>query len=340
MDKVAVVILNWNGEEFLRKFLPTVISNSKNEGVKVWIADNGSTDNSIKYIEAEYPDLGLVKLDKNYGFAGGYNKALKQIDAEYYMILNSDVEVVKDWLTPLIKVLDSDKEIAACMPKIRAYNEKENFEYAGAAGGFIDKYGFPFCRGRVLDRIEQDSGQFDDKTEVFWATGAAFLIRQKLFNEQKGFDEDFFAHMEEIDLCWRLKNSGYKIVCEPASLVYHVGGGTLPNNSSFKLYLNFRNSLYMLYKNLSKKELKPVMFKRRLFDGLAAIKFLVSLQPGNFMAVVKAHKAYYKNIAVLKTKREVLEKKRKKENHDQIYHKSLVIDFFIKGKKLFTDFNF
>ena len=339
MDKAAVVILNWNGKEFLQKFLPSVVSNSKNEGIKIWVADNGSADDSIKFLEKEYPELGLIKLDKNYGFAGGYNKALKQIDAEYYMILNSDVEVTEGWLIPLIELMDSDKTIAACMPKLKAYNQKENFEYAGAAGGFIDKYGFPFCRGRILDKIEKDTGQFNNRTEIFWATGAAILVRAKLFHEQNGFDEDFFAHMEEIDLCWRLKNADYKIMYEPASVVYHVGGGTLPNNSSFKLYLNFRNSLFMLYKNLSHTELNSILFKRKLFDGLAAVKFLLSLQFGNFMAVAKAHKDFYKSISSLKAKRLQLEDKRKRDKHSQIYPKSLVIAFFVKGKKLFKDFN-
>ena len=340
MDKVAVVILNWNGKEFLQKFLSNVLSNSKDEGVKLWVADNGSVDNSIEYLESEFPDVGLVKLDKNYGFAGGYNRALKQINAEYYMILNSDVEVSEGWLTPMIKILDNEKDVAACMPKIRAYNQKDSFEYAGAAGGFIDKYGFPFCRGRILNNIEKDNGQFNDRIEVFWATGAALLIRQDLFHEQNGFDDDFFAHMEEIDLCWRLKNAGHKIVYEPESVVYHVGGGTLPNNSSFKLYLNFRNSLFMLFKNLNQKDLKAIMFKRKLFDGLAAIKFLLSLQTGSFMAVVKAHKAFYKNITSLKAKRKILEEKRKTENHPQVYPRSLVVAFFVKGKKLFKDFQF
>ena len=267
---VAVVILNWNGAEMLRKFLPSVLTYSQGEGVKVYVADNASTDDSCAVVEKEFPEACLMRLDQNYGYAGGYNKALKQIDAEYVVLLNNDVEVGKGWLEPMVKYMDEHPQVAACQPKILSWRVKTNFEYAGAAGGFIDRYGYPFCRGRVLDEIEEDRGQYDYNIPIFWATGAALFVRRNVYWEVGGLDERFFAHMEEIDFCWRLRSRGYRIVCLPLCEVYHVGGATLKTSDPKKTYLNFRNNLLMLYKNLPAKELKRVMRVRLILDYLAA----------------------------------------------------------------------
>lgn len=250
MKKTAVVILNWNGRKFLKKFLPDVIKFSKKDA-EVIVADNASTDDSVAVLKADFPEIRIIENKSNGGFAKGYNQALKLIDAEYYILLNSDIEVTENWINPVIELMESDKNIAACQPKIRSYHEKEKFEYAGAAGGFIDKFGYPFCRGRIFQSLEEDKGQYDDTVEIFWATGAALFIRAELYHKLGGMDDDFFAHMEEIDLCWRLKNEGYKIMYCPKSTVYHVGGGTLPTSSSWKTYLNFRNNFFLIYKNHS-----------------------------------------------------------------------------------------
>ena len=249
--KTAVVILNWNGRGFLEKFLPNVIEyTSTTTGAEVIVADNGSTDDSVKWLTANHPDTRLIKFNTNYGFTGGYNKALAEINAEYYVLLNSDIEVTPNWLEPLVQLMDSNPNIAACMPKLKAYHKKDYFEYAGAAGGFIDKYGYPFCRGRILDTIEKDTEQYDDAYEIFWATGASLMVRAGLYHAVKGLDEDFFAHMEEIDLCWRLQRIGYKIMCEPQSVVYHVREGALPNNSPRELFTICRDNWMTMYKKL------------------------------------------------------------------------------------------
>ncbi|MFC2096566.1 glycosyltransferase family 2 protein [Bacteroidota bacterium] len=338
MLKTAVVILNWNGKNYLEKFLPTLINYTQNPNTQIIIADNNSKDDSIDFLNKYYPSIRQINFDQNYGFTGGYNKALDQIEAEYYVLLNSDVEVSENWLTPIINLMDSDSSIAACQPKILSYHQKSYFEYAGASGGFIDKYGYPFCRGRVLDTIEKDKGQHNTIREIFWATGACMIVRSELFNKTGGLDNDFFAHMEEIDLCWRLKNQGYKIVCNPESVVYHVGGGTLPNNSPFKLYLNFRNNLFLLYKNLPKGKLFPVLTSRMLLDGLSAIIFLLKFSFKSFYAVLKAHIHFYKSLRKLREKRKKLLQNTVVNQHKEIYQRSVVIDYFLRKMHHFTDF--
>lgn len=290
--KVAVVILNWNGAEMLRRFLPSVLMFSQGEGIAVYVADNASTDASCQIVEKEFPSVRLIRLDRNYGFADGYNKALEQVEAEYVVLLNSDVEVAKNWLSLMVEYMDAHPEVAACQPKILSWREKTRFEYAGAAGGFIDKYGYPFCRGRIFDSVEEDRGQYDWVTPVFWATGAALMIRLAVYREAGGLDGRFFAHMEEIDLCWRLRSRGYQIVCLPASEVYHVGGATLKKENPHKTFLNFRNNLLMLYKNLPSRELKRVMCVRKVLDDLAACFFILKGDIANCRAVLRARKEY------------------------------------------------
>ncbi|MCF8371502.1 MAG: glycosyltransferase family 2 protein [Bacteroidales bacterium] len=337
MDKTAIVILNWNGRKFLEEFLPSVIGHSKLPGIRIWVADNGSTDNSVGFLKETYPDIGLVCLDENHGFTGGYNLALAKIEAEYFVLLNSDVEVTTGWLDPLVKLMDSEKDIAACMPKILAFGAKSQFEYAGASGGFIDKYGFPFCRGRIFDNLEKDNGQYNSQRDIFWATGACMFVRAQVFHRLGGFDNDFFAHMEEIDLCWRMKNAGHRIVIEPASVVYHVGGGTLPNESPHKLYLNFRNNLYLLYKNLPDKKFRTTLFIRQVLDGVAALKYLAGFNFSSFAAVLKAHLSFYANRKALRAKRIEIQKNRKQSQFKEIYPRSIVVGYFLKKKKKFGE---
>jgi len=302
--KTSVVILNWNGAEMLRRFLPSVIAYSQGEGVEICVADNASSDNSCEVIEREFPEVRLIRLSENYGFAEGYNRALQQIDAEYVVLLNSDVEVTSGWLEPMTDYLDKHPQVAACQPKLLSFQEKSCFEYAGAAGGFIDKYGYPFCRGRIFDVIESDHGQYEDIIPVFWATGAALLIRLQVYCEVGGLDGRFFAHMEEIDLCWRLRSRGYGIVCLPFSRVYHVGGATLKKENPRKTLLNFRNNLIMLYKNLPENELYRVMRVRLFLDYLAAFVFLLKGDKNNSLAVLRAHKEYMSMRFLFKAERD------------------------------------
>lgn len=292
MKKLSIVILNWNGAAMLREFLPSVIAHSKGEGIEVCVADNASTDNSLEVMRQEFPGVRLILLDKNYGFADGYNRALAEVDAEYCLLLNSDVEVTEGWLTPMLDYMDAHPEVAACQPKIRSYHWRNEFEHAGACGGFMDKYGYPFCRGRMMDTVEEDKGQYDSVVPVLWATGAALFIRTADYREAGGLDARFFAHMEEIDLCWRLRSRGRGIVCIPQSTVYHVGGATLNKANPRKTYLNFRNNLLMLYKNLPEEELRPVMRMRGCLDMLAALQFLLKGEWGNVRAVFRARKDY------------------------------------------------
>ena len=292
MKKVSVVILNWNGVGMLQKFLPGVIKYSQGEGVEVCVADNGSTDESVVWLQTYCPDVRLIVLDKNYGFADGYNMALQQVEAEYVVLLNSDVEVTPHWLDPLMEYMDAHPEVAACQPKIRSERSKALFEYAGASGGYLDKYGYPFCRGRIFDVVEEDKGQYDTVQPIFWATGAALFICLKDYRESGGLDGRFFAHMEEIDLCWRLRSRGRGIVCIPQSTVYHVGAATLKKENPRKTFLNFRNNLLMLYKNLPKKELKRVMFLRGVLDGIAALVFLLKGEKEAARAVLQARKEF------------------------------------------------
>ena len=284
--------MNWNGASMLREFLPSVLAHSALEGVEVCVADNASTDESLEVMRQEFPDVRLILLDKNYGFAEGYNRALSEVDAEYSLLLNSDVEVTAGWLPPMLDYMDTHPEVAACQPKIRSYHRRNEFEHAGACGGFMDKYGYPFCRGRMMDTVEEDRGQYDTITHVLWATGAALLVRSADYREAGGLDARFFAHMEEIDLCWRLRCRGKSIVCIPQSLVYHVGGATLNKSNPRKTYLNFRNNLLMLYKNLPESELHSVMRIRGCLDLLAALQFLLKGEWGNVRAVFRARKDY------------------------------------------------
>ncbi len=335
---IAVVILNWNGKKFLDKFLPTVIKYSNAKNVDIWVADNGSTDKSVDFLKNNFKTVKIIELNKNYGFAGGYNKALEKINADYFILLNSDVEVTENWIFPIIEYMEKNIDVAAVQPKILAYNDKKKFEHAGAAGGFIDKFGFPFCKGRILNFFEKDNGQYNKISEIFWATGACFFIKKNDFVDNK-FDADFFAHMEEIDLCWRLKNKGRKIMYFPDSKVYHVGGGTLPQNSPKKLFLNYRNNLLLLYKNLHSKILLKIMVIRLLFDIASANIFLLKLQFSLFFSVFKAHLSFFRNIFYFKNKRKKL-LKYNKLNHKEIYNKSIVCVFFLRKKRKFTQLNF
>ena len=301
--KIAVVALNWNGKLWLEKFLPTLVKLSQE--ATVFVADNASTDDSVDFVKNNFPNVKIIINDTNGGYSKGYNDSLKQIDAEYFVLINSDIEVTEGWLSPIIDLMDSDKKIAACQPKLLDYNNRNTFEYAGASGGFIDNLGYPFCRGRIFDDLEQDNGQYNDAIEVFWATGACLFVRASHFNEIDGLDEDFFAHQEEIDLCWRLKNKGYKIMVQPKSVVYHVGGGTLNTGSPFKTHLNFRNNLFMLFKNLPTFSLFITIPTRLVLDGIAVLTFL-NKEKGlqHVLAIAKAHFIFYFEIPKLMVKRQ------------------------------------
>ncbi len=338
--KVAVVILNWNGEGYLKQFMPSVSEYSVGERYEVWVADNGSTDLSIQFLKQNYPQVKLLLLDKNYGFTGGYNRALKQIEAEYYVLLNSDIEVTPNWISPIIAKMDADSTIVAAMPKLLAYNDKDTFEYAGAAGGFIDKYGFPFCRGRILSEIEKDCGQYNVDSEIFWATGACFFVRSSIYHSVGCLDEQFFAHMEEIDLCWRMKNRGYRVMYYPESVVYHVGGGTLPNNNPRKLYLNYRNSLLLLYKNLPQNRLASTMFARLILDGISAVMYIMQGKISFFAAVIKAHISFYIMLGDFTKKRIENKSLRTVFYHNEMYYKSIVYAFFVKKLRVFSSLIF
>ena len=330
--KVAVVILNWNGVSFLEKFLPNVLLCTGNDA-EVIVADNGSTDDSVAFMQKNFPDVRLILTGQNYGYAQGYNVALSQVDADYYVLLNSDVEVTPNWISPVITLMEEDISIAACQPKLLSYDHRQELEYAGAGGGFIDKLGYPFCRGRLFQTLEQDSGQYDDIREIFWASGACMFVRASVFWEIEGLDKDFFAHMEEIDFCWRAKNVGYRIMYCGKSTIYHVGGGSLPKSAVRKTYLNIRNNLIMLYKNLPDKEVRKTFFKRYFLDGIAAIHFLFS--SGSFKscwAVARAHASF------LRTKRRTMVKRRhiKQQHVSHIYKGSIVKDYYLLGKRYFS----
>jgi len=302
--KTAIVILNWNGEKLLEKFLPSILKYSNLPNIEIIVADNASTDNSIDFIKNNYPTIQIIKNKENGGFAKGYNDALKNIDTDIFCLLNSDIEVTENWLQPIITCFENEPETAIIQPKILDYNNKSKFEYAGAGGGYIDKYGYPFCRGRIFNTIENDTAQFNDVKEIFWASGACFFIRSKVFFELNGFDEDYFAHQEEIDLCWRVKNKNKKIKYVGLSTVYHVGGATLKETNPKKTFLNFRNSLFSLVKNLPKKSLFPIIFMRLVLDGIAGIKFMLELKPKHTFAILKAHFSFYKNLNKMLRKRD------------------------------------
>lgn len=329
MSTTSIVILNWNGKHYLERFLRKLESKSNIPGVSIVVADNGSTDGSVEYLKAYHPNVGLIEFDTNLGFTGGYNKALKELKSDYFLLLNSDVQVSDGWLEPLIRNMDINSKIGICMPKIRSAFEPKNFEYAGACGGFIDVLGFPFCRGRILSNIETDNLQYNQNIEVFWASGAAFMIRSELFRSLGGFDDKFFAHMEEIDLCWRAKLAGYQVWVYPEAIVYHVGGGTLPNNSPKKLYFNYRNNLLMLYKNLPFPKIYIVMFIRMVLDGLSALVYLVQGKTKNFVSVLKAHRDFWKMRPDVKRDKDSVKRK-----ITGIYNGSIVFSFFLSRMKL------
>ena len=293
MDKVAIVILSWNGSQMIRSFLPSVLKYTEEEAA-VYVADNGSEDNTLEVLATSFPSVKVIPLDKNYGFAEGYNRALQEVKADYVVLLNSDVEVKDRWLTPLVAFMDAHPEVAACQPKIKSWREPKNFEYAGAAGGFVDCYGYPFCRGRIFNSVEEDHGQYDTPMKVFWATGACLFIRLQDYREAGGLDARFFAHMEEIDLCWRLNARGREVWCIPESTVYHVGAATLKRENPHKTFLNFRNNLLMLYKNLPDNELHRVMHWRTFLDYSAVLSFVLKGQFANAQAVFQARKAYHR----------------------------------------------
>ena len=335
MKKVSVVILNWNGAEMLRRFLPSVVRYSSGKYVEVCVADNASADESRAVVEKEFPSVRLICLDRNYGFADGYNKALEQVEARYAVLLNSDVEVTEGWLDTLVDYMDAHPDVAACQPKLLSFRDRKRFEYAGAAGGFIDRYGYPFCRGRIFDVVETDEGQYDTPVSVFWATGAALLVRLDIYRSAGGLDGRFFAHMEEIDLCWRLRSRGYSLVCVPASVVYHVGGATLKKENPRKTYLNFRNNLLMLYKNLPEAELDHVLSVRKVLDYLAAVSFLLKGERANFKAVLKARRDFRQMLPSFVADRKENLLKSVTDNIPERFRFSVLWRSKAKGKKTF-----
>ena len=335
MEKLAIVILNWNGEQMLRTYLPSVMQYSLDEAT-VYVADNASTDGSLAFLKATFPECRLIVLEKNWGFAEGYNKALKEIEAEYYLLLNSDIEVTHHWLTPMIEYMDSHEEVAACQPKLLSAADHDRFEYAGASGGYLDRFGYPFCRGRIFDTVESDNGQYDYATEILWATGAALMIRSKDYWEAGGLDGRFFAHNEEIDLCWRLRIKGRRIVCLPESYVYHVGGGTLPKSNPMKTFLNFRNNLTMLYKCLPEEELKPVMRWRWVLDYVAAWEMLILKgNTGDFKAVYRARRAFKRWRKDFEVDRRAIQASRRAQKIPEQRMFSLLWQYYVKGHKTF-----
>jgi len=299
--KIAVVILNWNGQKLLEQFLPSVMSYSKE--ADIYVIDNASTDDSAAFLQEKHPDIQIVRLDKNYGYAGGYNRGLAQIDADVYALVNSDLEVTENWLLPVIETFETDPKTAIVQPKIKDYKNRKKFEYAGAAGGYLDFFGYPYCDGRILFKIEEDKGQYEQNKDIFWASGACLFIRKPVFEQLQGFDESFFAHQEEIDLCWRAYHAGHRVRYVADSTVYHLGGASLNNQNPFKTYLNFRNNLLMLLKNLPAVYLFPVIFTRLILDGLAGIVFLFQGKPLHTWAIVKAHFGFYKRIPAAWKKR-------------------------------------
>lgn len=325
--KIAVVILNWNGEKLLQQFLPSVIQYS--EKASIYVADNASTDTSIAVLKRDFPTVKIIQNKSNYGFAQGYNEALQFVDEPYYALINSDIEVTENWLNPIVELFDNEPKTAIIQPKILDFKKKTHFEYAGAAGGFIDKYGFPFCRGRIFETLEEDKGQYNDEIEIFWATGACLFIRKEVFHELNGFDADFFAHQEEIDLCWRAFNLDYTAKYTSKSTVYHVGGATLDASNPIKTYLNFRNSLFMLVKNLPFRKLFLIIFLRMILDGIAAFKFLFQGKVFHFMAVGNAHFSFYGKLGKFHKKR----MKNQKPNYFKI--KSIVYNYFVKSQTKF-----
>ncbi|WP_224482732.1 glycosyltransferase family 2 protein [Robertkochia aurantiaca] len=326
--KIAIVILNWNGKELLEKFLPSVVNHSKE--ATVWVADNASSDDSVAFVRENYPEVKLVQNSVNGGYAKGYNDALQHIEADLFCLLNSDVEVTQGWLTPIIEAFEKDQHLAVAQPKILDYKNPEFFEYAGAAGGFIDRLGYPFCRGRIFQSLEKDNGQYNDHFGIFWASGACMFVRKEVFVSNGGFDEDYFAHQEEIDFCWKTINRGYQIRYIGSSVVYHVGGATLNAMNPQKTFLNFRNSLFSITKNLPRRKVLPLLIARLLLDGIAAARFLFQLKVRHFAAVFKAHLSFYRNLGKMLKKRDFV-------NKDIKYYKctSIVLSYFVYRRKLY-----
>ena len=331
--KVAIVILNWNGAALMERFLPSVVRYSPEEMAEVVVADNGSTDDSLALLAGKFPSVRVVRFDRNYGFAEGYNRALQQIDTPYAVLLNSDVEVTPGWLEAPLRRLDASPEVAAVQPKLLAEQARDQFEYAGAAGGFMDKYGYPFCRGRIFQEIETDRGQYDAEADLLWATGACLFVRTEVYRAVGGLDAKFFAHQEEIDMCWRMRARGYRLVCTPESVVYHVGGGTLNAESPRKTFLNFRNNLLMLYKNLPEKELHRVMRLRFWLDYLAALKFLLEGHPANARAVREARREFHRLVPEYRETRIVNQQLAVVKEIPELKSFSLLWQFYVRGKK-------
>jgi GT2 family glycosyltransferase len=337
MTKTAVVILNYNGEKFLKDFLQLVVDYSPN--ADIYVVDNASTDNSVEFIKLTFPSVKLIEFTENYGFTKGYNEALKQIEATYYVLLNSDVEVTENWLTPITDFMDKNEAVAACQPKILSYHHKTHFEYAGASGGYLDSLAFPYCRGRIFDVLEEDLGQYDDTCQVFWATGACLFIKSEVYHNLGGLDEDFFAHMEEIDLCWRINLLGKKVFVIPESEVYHVGGGTLSKSNPQKTYLNFRNNLAMLYKNTPSQSLLYKLPLKMILDWAAGLKFWKDNSFSHFWAVIRAH-AYFISHFKRNFNKRIANKKMLDINSSvSLFPNLLPSNYFIKGEKFFSDLN-
>lgn len=334
--KVAIVILNWNGQKYLQQFLPFVIAHSP--GCQVIVADNDSTDNSVAYLQQEFPEVTLIRHEQNLGFCEGYNQALSRLDATYFVLLNSDVEVTAGWLRPIITLMETDETIAACQPKIKSYYHRTKFEYAGAGGGFIDFLGYPFCRGRIFESVEEDNGQYNDTAPVFWATGACLIIKATAYKKAQGLEPTFFAHMEEIDLCWRLQLLGYKIMYYGQSEVFHVGGGTLHKTNPRKTYLNFRNGLALLYKNVAPHIRIKTVFTRVALDWIAALKFLTDGHPKDAKAVLRAHWHVWQHRKYWKS-RQHLAQNSNLLNPDLVHSNSIVWEYFIKGRKTYAELN-
>lgn len=331
--KIAVVILNWNGKDLLEQFLPSIIRYSNPAFSSIYVADNASTDDSIAFIQHHFTTVHIIQNKDNGGYAKGYNDALQYIDADIYALVNSDIEVAENWLEPILEYFEKDLNTAIIQPKILDYKSKHTFEYAGAAGGFIDAFGYPFCRGRIFDTVERDTAQYDNIQEIFWATGACFFVRSEVFKQLNGFDESYFAHQEEIDFCWRASNSGYAIKYLPNSLVYHVGGATLSVYNPKKTYLNFRNSLTTLLKNLPANKVFEIILMRLVLDGIAVIKFLFELQPKHSFAILKAHFSFYKSFVKNWKKRKLTPHKLANYFHT----KSIVYQYYINKNKKFTE---
>lgn len=335
-DRLAVVILNWNGGKMLRTFLPSVWKNSQQEGVAIYVADNASSDDSCEWVESMFPEVRVIRLDRNYGFAEGYNKALSRIRAKYYLLLNSDVEVAERWLVPMLEYMDAHPEVAACQPKLLSWHHKERFEYAGACGGYMDRLGYPYCRGRLFDTVEEDRGQYDVCVPVFWASGAALMVRGEDYWKVGGLDSRFFAHMEEIDFCWRLRRAGRQLCCIPQSRVYHVGGATLNKENPRKTYLNFRNNLLMLYKNLPKGELVFVLTVRAVLDYVAVFSFLLTGHTGDAKAVVKARRDFWRMRAYRREARREAGKYARNEWTPERKPACLLWSYHIRRKRTFA----